>query len=409
MASRKMFSVVATAVCLIASPLFAQDTWKLVTADFQSRPVGIVAMDANGVHIATESNDSPSVLSWDNLLELDHPSAANAAGPANKGDFVLYINGGDTLNGDPIAITDDSVAWKHSVLGRIDIPEDRVGAIVRSGQSAAGIDQPRKADVVRMLNGDTTSGVIESVTDSSISIHPTDADASAQISLDKVAAILLADPDPHASPTGRAWRVWLNDGSSLTVPAAKIVEADPTNLAVGFTDQKMFAISLANVSSIEQTNGPVRWLSAISPTETIYHPYFDENFPPQFDHPVDDPTASIRSKFPAFRHGIGVHSYTRLAYAVPDGFTAFRTQFAVEPIATSEMTKADLHVRIFADGKIVAEVPHVRFGPAAPPMMVDLTGKKEIALEVDFGDNLNAQGRFVWLDSAFTKTSPSDK
>lgn len=365
-------------------------------------------MDDQGVRVAAPGAGASAaqLQAWDHLLEIDfaQPHAQAASRPSG---FVLYLNGGDRLLGTPISIADDTVAWKESSVGSVSVSEDSVNAIVRAGQTVDDLTQPRKADVVRLINGDATSGVIESMGDSTVTIHPTDATVSAQISLDKVAAILLADPDPTAAAPGRAWRVWLSDGSYLTVPIARIAADQPGNLVMGFSEQHVFSIDLAAVAGVEQTRGPVRWLTDLTPSAVVYHPFFDESFPPQFDHPVDDPGVTIRTAYPPYRHGIGVHSYTRLTYAVPDGFAAFRTEFQVERIAGSDMTKADLNVRILADGQVAKEFDHVRYGATHDAVVVDVAGKKELSLEVDFGDNSPAQGRFLWLDPAFLKSAPA--
>jgi NPCBM/NEW2 domain len=377
------------------SPAAAQDSWTLVTGDFQSRSVTLVAMDEHGVKIAAEGPE-PQTVDWGQVLELDHDLSPATAKPDG---LSLRLNGGDSIAGNPVSIADDAVVWNHPLLGRLTIPEDRVDAIVR-GKTAAGLDEARKEDTARLVNGDQVSGVVQSLDDSTLAIQPAGADSPAQIGLDKITAILLADSDPLLPPAGRAWRVSLSDGSTLTVPVAT---AENGRLTVGFDSTHLASIDLANVARIEQIDGPVRWLTSLSPSEVVYHPFLEENFPPRFDHPVDDPTASIAERFPPFRHGIGVHSYTKLTYAVPDGYKTFRTQFAVEAISGSDMTKADLTVRILLDGKVARQFLHVRAGPATGPVTLDVGGARELSLEVDFGDSLGAQGRFVWLDPAFVK------
>jgi hypothetical protein len=385
---------------LLAAPIASAQKWTLVDGNFQSRSVTISAMDRQGAHV-----DGGKVEPWDQILELDHAgvSQSNSTQP-----FDLRLNGGDSLAGAPVAIAGDMIVWQHPLLGQLQIPEDRASAIVRAGTAIAAITEARRQDTVNLINGDSTSGVVQGLADARVSITPAGVDVTAQIGLDKIAAILLADPDPSSPPApgpDGAWRIWLSDGSSLTVPRLTMAADQPGRLQIGFGDKTAATIDASAVSCIERLNGPVRWLTELSPTEVVYHPFLDEDFPPRFDHPVDDPAVSIREKFPPFRHGIGVHSYTKLTYAVPDGFSAFRTQFAIERIAGSDETRADLAVRISVDGKVVQQFPHVRFGPAADPITVDVHGAREISLEVDYGDNLAAQGRFLWLDPAFVKFS----
>jgi hypothetical protein len=387
---------------LAAAPGTLAQDWTLVNGDFTSRPVTLAAIDRQGLHV-----DAGQVIGWDQILELDHTgvSRGNSSQP-----FSLHLNGGDILAGAPVSITGDDIVWRHPLLGQLEIPEDRANAIVRAGTTIAGVDESRRQDTVRLINGDSTSGVVQSLADGQVSIIPAGLDAASSIGMDKVAAILLADPDPLTPPAPGAegaWRIWLNDGSSLTISTLRLDAKQPGRLQIGFDEKISAAVDASAVSCIERLNGPVRWLTELTPSAVVYRPFLDEDFPPRFDHPVDDPAATIRDKYPPFRHGIGVHSYTKLTYAVPADFSAFRTQFAVERISGSDETRADVAVRIALDGKVVQQFPHIRFGPVGDPVTVDVRGAKELSLEVDYGDNLAAQGRFLWLDPAFVKESPA--
>lgn len=387
---------------LFAAAASAQDqnAWTLVSADFQARPVNLLSIGNTGITVTDASGAPPKAVAWSDLLELDQ--AASASAPPARQPFNLYLNGGDCVQGSPISITDDTLIWQQSLLGRISLSEDRINAIVRDGQNIPALDQSRNADVLHLVNGDVLTGIVEKLDADGVGFRPAGADSDVQIGLDKVAAILLADPDPTAGPTGQALRLRLIDGSSITVASAL---SDADRLHVGLGDKADHFIDLSALLSIEQLGGPVRWLTSLSPQEVIYHPYFTEDFPPRFDHPVADSAISIRDKFPAFHHGIGVHSYTKLTYAVPPGFAAFRTQFAVDRIPGSDMTRADLTVRLLTDGQVTAEYKHVHFGSIAAPVTVDVSNAKMLSLEVDYGDNLNAQGRFVWLDPAFVRSN----
>src|ERR1700722_14356098 len=67
---------------IFVAPSFSQDTWTLVTADFQSRQITPIAIDDKGIKTTTDT------IGWDKVLELDHltPSANQAAG-----DFSIYL------------------------------------------------------------------------------------------------------------------------------------------------------------------------------------------------------------------------------------------------------------------------------------------------------------------------------
>jgi len=388
---------------LLISVARGQGQWTLVTSDFQSRPVKLVSIDGHQIEVAAD-NSTPQAIQWNQILELDSAAEATSA----SGDFLLRLNNGDSLAGEPVSINGDRVTWQNDLLGQLDLSEDNVNAIVRVGAVAPDLDQARQTDQVRLSNGDSTSGVLDGFQQGSVAIRPAGADSDAQITLDKVSAILLASPAPQQN-TNNAIRIWLTDGSNLTVPMTGLSQSPDGKLVVAMGDKQSKSVDLPSIARIEQINGPVAWLTSLTPTQIDYRPFLEENFPPRFDHPVAEPGVTIRQKYPRFRHGIGVHSYTKLTYDVPDGFRAFRAQFAIDSIAGCDMTKADVTVRIIVDQKIVNEFTHVRFGTISPAVNVDISSAKSISLEVDYGDNLDAQDRFVWLDPAFLRNAPTLK
>ncbi|HTW93712.1 MAG TPA: NPCBM/NEW2 domain-containing protein [Tepidisphaeraceae bacterium] len=381
--------------CAFPGMGLAQDLWTLTSADFQSRAVGLTALDASGLTLM--EGGSSRQISWDSVLQLTH----GVASPSAPGDFVLRLNGGDAVSGFPVSVANNTVTWEQSSLGKFEISEDRINAIVRSGKATDGLDDARPADIIRLANGDSVSGVIQQIASGVVTIQTLGADSPTPVALDKVDAILFADSSPLAVPPGRAFRVTFDDGSTLTFPSISLAG---DRLTLDFPSHAEQQVELKSVSSIEQINGPVMWLTALKP-QILYRPFLTEYFPPRFDHPVAEPDVTIAEKYPLFHHGIGVHAYTKLTYAIPAGYETFRAQYAIDTIPDSDSDKADVTVRVYLDGQAVRVIPHVRAGPIAAPLSIDLGGAKTLSLEVDYGDNLAAQARFVWLDPAFIQTA----
>jgi hypothetical protein len=380
----------------IASPLLAAEGWTIVGSDFQSHPAAIQSIDDRGVKIVVDGKTQ--AVNWDTLLELDRPAVARSV----AGGFSLYLATGDCVSGEPVALDGEKLTWKNSVMGEIAIPATRVSAIARTGRSIGSLDESRSGDVVRLANGDSATGVITAITKESVTLHSADTDNT--INFDQIAAVLLANPPPPAGK--RAFRISINDGSTVTVNAVDYSSAIPDKLSIALTNKDTRQIDLAVVDSIEQLAGPILWLTSIAPMQSVYKPYFEENFPPRFDQPVGEPGLTIRQKYPSHRHGIGVHAYTNLTYAIPAGYSTFRTQYAIDPPPTTDAPLADVTVRILVDDKKRFETPHVRQGKPADPVTVDVIGGHTLSLEVDYGDNLAAQDRFVWLDPALVKVVP---
>jgi hypothetical protein len=192
------------------------------------------------------------------------------------------------------------------------------------------------------------------------------------------------------------FRVEFGDDESLTVPGVALAGDTVT---VFLADKSSRQIEVGSVAGIEQVNGPISWLTSQRPSENIYKPFLSENFPARFDRTVAD-GKPIREKYPAFHHGIGCHSYSKLVYDLTGKWVGFRSQFAID----SDSPLADVTVRIYLDDKVVFEQKNVKAGRVYPVVAVPLGAAKTLALEVDYGENYATEDRFVWLDPALIRT-----
>jgi hypothetical protein len=369
----------------------ASTAWTLTDSQFHSRPITVDSIDSAGIHPAPPD---PSALSWDNVLELSQNSSPPAV---SSGRFVLILRGGDKLSGDPIAMNGDTIDWKSARLDEINFPIGSAAAITRNGSAIPDLDQPRTDDVVRLSNGDVAHGVVTQVAPEGVTIQT--ADATPTLPWDSVAAVLFSTSPVDSAADRRAFRVLFAGDESVAVPAVAITGNELTLFLDAKNTRK---VDLATVTGIEQLNGPVSWLTARKPSENIYKPFFSENFPTRFDRTVAD-GKPIREKYPAFHHGIGCHSYSKLTYDLSGQWAGFATQFAID----SDSPLADVTVRIDLDDKPVFEQKNVKAGPIYLLKLIPLGNAKTISLEVDYGENYATDDRFVWLDPALIRTLPS--
>jgi hypothetical protein len=167
-------------------------------------------------------------------------------------------------------------------------------------------------------------------------------------------------------------------------------------------DGKSHSMDLGSVVSIEQLNGPVTWLSMLKPAESVHTPYFDTRFPARMDRTVSGQPMRVQDR--AIAHGIGVHSYSRLTWKLDPGYTAFRTQYAID----GDRPLADVTVRIRSGERVLHEAAHVRSGKASDPVVVDITGLETLTLEVDYGDNYDVQDHLNFIEPALLRnTTPT--
>jgi hypothetical protein len=389
-ASRKIaINLLVGFVCFLfaAQLLFASD-WTLTDANFHSSRISIDSIQPDGIHLTPTTQ--PALIPWDNCLELTRSGDATGASPVR---FTLYTRSNDHLTGDPVAIEGDTLHWQNTALGNIDFPIGSVAAVAKSDWPVSGLDDARADDVLSLSNNDTTHGVVTQIDPTGVGLQS--GDTTTTVPWDAITAVLLSTQGASAAPKGQAFRVTLAGDQSLTVPRLDLTGDTLTLYPDGKSPRP---IPLESVTAIEQLNGPVIWLSSQKPTESAYHPFFSENYPPRFDRTVAD-AKPIPEKFPGFHHGIGCHSYTKLTFAIPPGVTGFRTQYAID----SDSPLADVTVRIYVDNKPVHEQKNVKSGPPAPVVTLPLDNAKSLSLEVDYGENYATEDRFAWLDPAFLR------
>jgi hypothetical protein len=388
---RALFAFFLSSFVLLSSSLCsAESGWVLTTADFQSRPVDLRAIDPRGITIADEKGQA-TTIPVDQFLQL---ARAGAPQPV-KSKFVLSLTTGDTVAGDPVGVKDEVLTWNAAALGELKVPLRQVVAVRRPGVPvpAAAAQEVPTEDTVRLANGDAVKGIVVGMEPGTVSVQVgTDV---TPVPSDAVVAITFASTGGASGKPdkGRGFRVRLSDGSSLVVPGLAW-ESGTATLQVGNEKRRLDASKLAG---IEQVNGPVTWLSSVEPTESEQVPYLGQPWPARMDRSVSG--GPIRVGAQTFARGIGVHAYSRLAWNLDGSHKTFRTRYAID----GDREQADVTVRVRLDDKVVHEQQHVRAGRLADVVRVELGDAKRLTLEVDFGDGYDVQDRLNWIEPALVK------
>jgi hypothetical protein len=364
----------------IAAPARADD-WTLTNAQLALSPQQLTTITDQGI-------TAPTPIPWTNILQLSRTIPATPPDP-----YRLFLIGGDRLFGAATGVVDEKLIWKNSLLGQFTLPLDRAAAIVRGPDVPQTLADARTDDVVQLSNNDTAHGIVTNVCALGVTLQS--GDSTTTLPWTTVTAVLFSSSPQPPTPT-RMFRLTLADDSTFSISSVALAGGKFT---LSLPDQTTRQIDAASVSSIEQLNGPLTWLTDLSPTENIYKPYFTEWFPARFDQTLDG--KPIGQKFAGFHHGIGCHAYSRISYALDPQYTGFRTQFAVD----SDSSLADVTVRILLDGKPAFEQKNLKAGQIYPITTIPLAGAKTLTLEADYGENFATQSRFVWLDPALLRPS----
>ena len=289
-----------------APALFADAGWVLTTADFRPQAVVLRAIDANGVSVGPVGSDVASRIPYDKFLQLDRATRSRVG----TGRFILHLAGGTKILGEPTGYQDEQVIWNSPAVGELKVPLKEARALVRNGKSADSIDQERTEDLVQMSNGDTAKGIVSDISGTHVKINSGGSDL--ELAMDNIDWVYFAAAGKPKQQADRSFRVRLLDGSIL---AASAVAFDGETLAItlGANDQRK--VPIASVDGIEQINGPVSWLSSRVPEQVVQVPYYGASvWPTRMDLTVGGRPIQFGNQI--FARGIGVHSYSRIDYAL---------------------------------------------------------------------------------------------
>ncbi len=378
----------------------------LTTADFRAERVALRGITPQGVSVVGADGKHRTV-EFDRMLQIDRASAPSTGATRSADRFVLTLSGGERFAGEPKGLDGETLLWTSPALGEVKAPLSRVQRLARSNAAAAAprVAGPRTEDVITLANGDTVRGIVAGVTGTSVSIQSSGGEAT-EVPLDSIASVdFAAVADPGAANAaagahdGRAFRVSLADSTSITAPS---LELKGQNLTLNLADKTSRQVPLGAVTSIEQVNGPVIWLSTRTPVEEVQTPFLaDRTAPARMNATATGEPIAFGDR--TFARGIGVHSYSRLAWEF-DGsrYKAFRTQYAID----GQLPYANVIVRIKLDDRVAHEQKDFRAGTLAPPVVIDTGNAKRITLEVDYGDTYDVQDRFNWIEPALLKEKP---
>lgn len=413
---RVSFALFALAA-IVASPLHAQSKWTLTTADFRSKQVDLVSIDEKGATFADKS-----VVPFEQLLLLDReldPSQQQqgADGGGGGGKFILSLAGGDQFRGEPVKLDGETLQWDSPAVGQMRVPLRQVTSLTRAAatpqQQAAAVadDEQPTEDVITLANGDSLRGIITDISAEGVTVQS--GGNETPVPLEGIRSVRFAATAGASSPAqqaaGRAFRIRLDDGSVITAPQLRAAANDTliVSLAGGAGGGEENAatrnLPLSSVTSIEQLNGPVTWLSSRAPGESVQTPLLDTARPARMDRSVTG--KPIRFGERTYTRGVGVAPYSRITWPIDaesrGDYETFRTQYAIEGAGQY----ADVTVRIKLDDKVVHERQKVRAGELSPVVLVPLGDAKSLTLEVDFGGNYGVQDRFNWIEPALVKGS----
>lgn len=363
----------------------APATFVVTLDDFSKRSIRVDSIDATTI-VGFDLDQKADVrLPATRAISLAQPPAATHPASTTNA-FVLARTNGERLIGRPGAIAGDALRFKTSLLGEWQVPLASIVTLTRVGTigpTAGGT--PATQDEIRLTNGDAIAGIVSEATDERVTCKSADGQA-VPIEWANVRQLRFAQPPGEPQPGTPTFRLTLADDSRVAVTDLRM-EAGRVRATAG---ERSIDVDATTVTRLESLAGSTRLLSDIAPTNASRASFF-----PRFASPSDGGrTAAIAAQDGA-TSAIAARPRSTLTWPTA-GAAAFHGRYTIP----AGLPRADVSIRVLADDRVLFDRQHVRAGEPSVPIDVPLGSAKSITLEVDFGDNYDAQDEFYWLDAA---------
>ncbi|MBI5432402.1 MAG: NPCBM/NEW2 domain-containing protein [Planctomycetes bacterium] len=154
------------------------------------------------------------------------------------------------------------------------------------------------------------------------------------------------------------------------------------------------------IDEVSLRSNDFAFLSSLAPAKVeAPSPFGDElgfTYAPRFDRAVDGSPLVAAGR--TWHRGLGVHAPTRLVWQLDGGWKQLCGAAAIDDQVLRLPSHGSVRFRIRVDGQLAWESPLVRGGesPLEWPA-IELTGARELALEVDPTEDLHVADRADWL------------
>ncbi|MFL5329281.1 MAG: NPCBM/NEW2 domain-containing protein [Gemmataceae bacterium] len=325
--------------------------------------------------------------------------------PALPGGPQLLLANGDRWPGRVIEIANDKVRFAPAFGANAELTVPLTAVVAMWLGDPPYRDDPvptdfdlvtakRGEDIIRLANHDTLIGTITSLDRNTLQIE--NKGVVTKVPRERVVALALSSElTKLAKPKVPYARIVLTSGARVTLLNAEFHDGRLTGTSAAGPAMRVL---LGDVASLNIHNGPAVYLSELTPTKYEHTPYMSVSYPYTADRSVAG--GPLRLSGDTFDRGIGLHSKSRLVYAVPAGATRFECYLGLDAVS-GKLGQALCSVQV--DGKDLLS-PAVMTATNTRHLILPLRADaKELVLNVDFGPGGNVQDHVNWADARFIK------
>jgi hypothetical protein len=320
---------------------------------------------------------------------------------------ALLADGGQLL-GELRSVDRERLVIESPLLGQATVPLTQVRAVaLASPATPAAADRltarllayAHDRDALVLQNGDELAGTLLGVDGKEARIE---AEVGAtSVPLDQVLAI-ISNPALTAAARRDEPRmiVGLTDGSwftaiAMSAPAGNGGEPVIDLRGVGDWQAR---VAVADVALLLPLGHGAAYLSDLEAQSYKHIPYLSLAWPFLSDRSATG--GLLRQEGRVYPKGLGMHSASRVTYAIGPDDRFFRAEVALD---ASAGTRGSVAFRVFVDSEERFASGVVRGGDPPTPVSIDVRGGKRLSLLVDFAERGDELDHANWLSARLTR------
>jgi sRNA-binding regulator protein Hfq len=375
------------------------DAATIYLADGTRRAAVVRSLSASEVVLGREPAER---LATDDVVRLQFPNRSASSPRAS----LIQLANGDRIVVGLSTMSDESLValWKsYPDLSPVQIPAAAIAGILVSVPDGAAertrafrqvFGRREKSDTVLLVNGDRLAGELTSFDQAALKLSQ--AGKILQIELPRVRGIAFSS-DLTSLPSSHKPRVQvtLSDGSQLTGWNASRDPGGPLRLSSLLAST--VELPLSAVAAIRFLDGRTTYLSDLQPSENRLAPYFGSPaaIPPAQDQSAAGGPLSVRGV--SYPKGLGTRSQSHVTYELGGQFRLFQAMAAIDDYGDG---KGSVRFAVELDGTRVW-TSHLVTGSSRPVPVgpIDVSGKRQLALIVEYGDLADVDDWADWCDA----------
>jgi hypothetical protein len=402
----RLLALALLAPALVTPAVRADEPFRLLTLDAGEITGDAVSLARDGSAIAVSGNGERRDVALEDLVRI-RPRHDPAAAAGAEFDVEALLVDGSRLIGWLRAASDDFLALESPALGARAIPLDlvRAASFGPAAERASPADLRGEEDLDVLIRrgrlaGDRLGGTLVRVGADAVAIASESLGDVVLKPEEVLGIVVVAEAIEPEDESARRVTVDLVGGSTLLGELVALSDRGALLATVLGAADSPLEIPFDRIVEIRFGGSRFAFLSELEPDAVTQTPWIggddDFVFPWRRDRSViGEP---LRVGGVAYGKGLGMHSRTRLRFALDARYRSLRARFGLTDDAAALPVRGDVELVILVDSVERFRRAGIGPGPAIDIPAIDLAGGKQLEILCDFGAGGDVADRAALLD-----------